>query len=160
MSTCPLQVWLWLTGPSCWLDVYLADITSRLLERVSCHAGGRVVTTNVTNNVTLINIYFLISLFLSSAWVILFVLFTINILLDNISDSFHNLLHCRGSPHKLTPAGEMWGDVTMSRSWLTCRWGRSSPQAWCDKPRRPGDHWSTARFSRPEITTITVTGCD
>ena len=49
MSTCPLQVRLWLTGPSCWLDVYLADITSRVLERVSCHAGGRVVTTNVTN---------------------------------------------------------------------------------------------------------------
>ena len=81
MSTCPLQVWLWLTGPSCWLDVYLADITSRLLERVSCHAGGRVVTTNVTNNVTLINIYFLISLFLSSAWVTLFVLFTITYLI-------------------------------------------------------------------------------
>ena len=118
MSTCPLQVRLWLTGPSCWLDVYLADITSRVLERVSCHAGGRVVTTNVTNKRD-IDLCFHHQHESPSLFC----------LLDNISDSFHNLLHCRGSPHKLTPKVRC---EVMSRS------GNDSPAGGAGGHLRPG----------------------
>ena len=67
--------------------VYLADITSRCWS-VSLVTRGRVVTTNVTNSVTLISIYLLD-------------------LLDHISDRFDNLFHCSGPAHKLTPTDEM-----------------------------------------------------